>query len=117
MSVPGIYTVSGVSEYGCTAFSEPYLYLPTLIPGSGLVGPIIIIPNPAHQQARVVSATPLGAASWVRISDMYGREVRQIPWCDIGGVVIDRGSLPSGVYQVRIGSGSHKLLTTMMIFD
>lgn len=98
----GAYTVSAVDmETGCTGVSEAYT-----VSGTGIVQEeslrLMARPDPFTDRTELVfSAHPANGAI-VTLLDMNGRVQRTIPCNGARSVAVERGSLPAGVYVVRL---------------
>ena len=68
-----------------------------------------LFPNPAHDAATV--RRPSGGATTLMLTDAMGREVRRYPVpAGSAETALDLRGLPAGLYLLREGTGSQKLL-------
>ncbi len=72
--------------------------------GSGLA--LALYPNPAHGSVRVAGA----AVGPVELLDATGRVVRRVTASATAETVLDLAALPAGVYVVRAGAASQRLV-------
>jgi hypothetical protein len=98
-SQSGIYTVEITNEFGCSVVSDS-LAITSGIDSSLLEASIHVYPNPMNTGARI--ELPQGLFD-IEIFDQTGARVRSMPGSR-GVVMIERGSLVTGVYHVRVSN-------------
>lgn len=97
-SVPGVYTVSVDYQQSCTNASEPYLV--TGIIEAMDTAPIIIGPQPAHDQITVTWADGTAIKGW-HMLDAMGRVVLQEQGTLRSPLIIDLQQLGNGRYWLQ----------------
>ena len=106
------YYVEISNEFGCTVTSDVYVMScsPTFV-HSRLNATLTLYPNPMKDFARI--ELPQGTFD-VALYDVTGTCVRTMPKQQ-GVMIIDRASLASGVYQVRITQGDESKSLRLVI--
>jgi uncharacterized protein (TIGR02145 family) len=108
-SVSGNYQVEITNEFECTATSE--LFVITDVSFVNSWPTLTAYPNPMKDQARL--ELPKGVFD-IALYDMTGACVRAMQ-NQQGVAIIERESLASGVYQVRITQGEHSTSVRLVI--
>jgi hypothetical protein len=98
-SQTGMYTVEITNEFGCSVVSDS-LAITSGITNIQLQASINVYPNPMKAQSRI--ELPQGLFD-IEIFDQTGARVRSMPGSR-GVVMMERGSLVTGVYHVRVSN-------------
>jgi hypothetical protein len=110
-SVSGNYQVEITNEFGCTATSELFVITDVSFVHSWLNTTLTLYPNPMKDLARI--ELPQGTFD-VALYDITGACVRMMQQQQ-GITTIERESLASGVYQVRIVQGEQSKSLRLVI--
>ncbi|MCC3156283.1 T9SS type A sorting domain-containing protein [Hymenobacter sp. 15J16-1T3B] len=97
---------AGVTTAALGVLNDPLL-LATAAPGHSRPQ-LALYPNPARTQ--VTMRLPAGAAAQPTLLDALGREVRRYPASGKAEAVLDLRGLPAGVYVLRCGPVSQRLI-------
>lgn len=100
---PGTYTVNVVYEVDCSIPSEGFLV--TGLPDAPQPSALRLSPVPANDQLTISSGAGAPIGPW-RLLDAAGRTVRQGDGLKRTVVVVDVGTLRSGVYWLQCANGA-----------
>jgi uncharacterized repeat protein (TIGR01451 family) len=112
----GTYTVEVVNAHGCVLLSAPYQVINTGVGASRISG-VRVLPNPATGDARLESAWPLGTDDRIEVLDAQGRVLLTRRGTGSTSVVIGRGGLAAGVYELRVQRGAATLAWARIVFE
>lgn len=109
----GTYSVMAVDSNGCSAVSDTMFVTPVGINNAmGEWNDLSIYPNPAKDQFKLRTASPIGYPIQVTVSDMFGRNILAKSLPQLGyEVAFDLKALAAGTYMVEVTSeqGQRKL--------
>jgi uncharacterized repeat protein (TIGR01451 family) len=97
----GLYSVQVTNAEGCMATTEEQLVVIEGVPARGLQA-MSVLPNPATGDMRLICAEVLCANDHVELTDVNGRTLRILNGKGSREVIIERGSLPGGIYTLNV---------------
>lgn len=97
---PGLYGVSITSIHGCSAFVEHEVTVVGVEERDHVR--LAVIPNPFHEQARLVANEVLTERHLIEVMDVHGRRLHARTGNGTREVMLDGAPMASGLYLVRI---------------
>ncbi|MCC7503516.1 MAG: T9SS type A sorting domain-containing protein [Flavobacteriales bacterium] len=110
----GDYKVVMTDAYGCSSTSAPITIISTSIPSTPSNG-MRVLPNPISEQALITFEQPLLPRAIVQVMDAQGRVVRTVTSTGTNSLKLERGSLASGVYVLRVATPDLQMSTRFVV--
>ena len=102
MDADGDLDVLTCALNGAAAWLENDGNMPTSVTTMNNGEGIRVFPNPMSEQARVIFEEPLGPDTRIELVDVSGKTIRAMRGNGTREVLVERGSLQSGIYLLRI---------------
>lgn len=75
---------------------------------------ILVFPNPAHEKIQILFSKPFSAMT-IRLMDISGRTIKEVAVNNLKDVMIDVGNISSGLYFIRLNSGTLNMYKKIII--
>lgn len=113
-SLNGDYTVSVTSALGCTALSEPMTVTTAGIP-DGTAHSFAVFPNPFTGAGRIIFDRAISPIDRIELLDITGKVVRELRGSGSNEIPIERGTLSTGCYLLRLSTSGGIFTARLMV--
>ncbi|MEO7080532.1 MAG: FG-GAP-like repeat-containing protein, partial [Flavobacteriales bacterium] len=115
-TTPGEYVAMVTDDHGCVDASEPYNVI-TLAVNELNTPAFTVAPNPASQDLWITSSRTLDGEMRIDIFDMSGRVVSSTTRNSEQLIHLERGSIRSGIYWVRLSDAESVIGIALVVFE